>query len=127
MRNTLILLAKNLRKDSTDAEKLFWRYLRSKQMGLKYRRQQPIGKYIVDFVCFESKLIIELDGSQHLQQTEKDKARDNWFKQQGYKVLRFWDNEVLTNITGTLERIKEVCLGHPPLNPLPSRAGRERK
>ena len=75
--------------------------------GFKFRRQQPIGKYIVDFVNFEKKVIIELDGGQHSFQEEKDKIRDNWLKKEGYDVLRFWDNEVLRNTEGVLEVIRE--------------------
>jgi very-short-patch-repair endonuclease len=94
--------------------------------GLKFRRQQPIGPHIVDFVCFEKKIIIELDGGQHGLPTEMhyDTKRDQWFEAQGYKVLRFWNNEVLTNIQGVLEEISTQCLNHPPLNPLPSREGK---
>ncbi|HEX9756597.1 MAG TPA: endonuclease domain-containing protein [Nitrospiria bacterium] len=76
--------------------------------GLKFRRQQPIGHFILDFVCFEKKIIIELDGGQHAKSEvgEKDKLRDKWFEGQGYKVLRFWDHEVLTNIEGVLEVVR---------------------
>jgi len=108
MADNLNPLAKKLRKQLTDTERLLWQYLRAKQLeGLKFRRQQPIGNYIVDFVCFEKKVIIELDGGQHTQpeQKQKDIERDKWFKEQGYKLLRFWDNEVLTNIRGVLEEI----------------------
>jgi very-short-patch-repair endonuclease len=120
-------LAKNLRKQSTDTEQALWRHLRAKRLhGFKFKRQQPIGNYIVDFVCFERKVIIELDGGQHAQedQMRKDQERDNWFKRQGYEVLRFWDNEVLKNTRGALEVILEKCLNNPPLNPLPSREGK---
>ena len=117
--------AKNLRKNLTDTERLLWEYLRSKQLeGLKFRRQEPIGNYIADFVCFEKRIIIELDGGQHAVNKEKDRKRDTWFEGQGFKVLRFWDNEVLTNLHGVLEVIRSSCLNHPPLNPLPSREGR---
>ncbi len=125
MNNNLTYAAKNLRKRFTDVERLLWRLLRARQIeGLKFRRQEPIGRYIVDFVCFESKVIIEVDGGQHSIETEKDKERDEWFKSQGFKVLRFWNNEVLTNTEGVLEVIRANCLSHPPLNPLPSREGR---
>ena len=90
--------------------------------GFKFRRQQPIDKYIVDFVCFENRVIIEVDGGQH--SAEKDIERDSYLKRHGFKVLRFWNNEVLTNISGVLEVIRKDCLSHPPLNPLPSREGR---
>jgi very-short-patch-repair endonuclease len=108
MSDNLSPLAKKLRKQFTDTERLLWQYLRAKQLeGLKFRRQQPIGSYIVDFVCFEKKVIIELDGGQHTkpEQRQKDMQRDKWFEGQGYKLLRFWDNEVLTNIRGVLEKI----------------------
>ena len=84
-------LAKNLRRQSTDTEQALWKYLRAKRIdSLKFRRQQPIGNYIVDFVCFERKIIIELDGGQHAQteQMQRDKERDRWFERQGYEVLR---------------------------------------
>jgi very-short-patch-repair endonuclease len=109
----------------TDAERLLWTYLRAKQLeGLKFRRQEPIGKYIADFACHEKRIVIEVDGRQHSTNKERDRERDNWFKEQGYKVLRFWNNEVLTNIAGVLEVIRENYLSHPPLNPLPSREGK---
>ncbi|QCQ20861.1 endonuclease domain-containing protein [Desulfoglaeba alkanexedens] len=117
--------AKTLRKRLTDAERLLWTHLRAKQLeGLKFRRQAPIGKYIADFVCHEKRIVIEVDGGQHSLNKDRDRERDNWFKEQGYKVLRFWNNEVLTNIVGVLEVIRENCLCHPPLNPLPSREGK---
>ena len=84
---------------------------------MKFRRQQLIGRYLVDFVCFEKRVIIEADGGQHSVETQKDKARDEWFYSQGFKVLRFWNNEVLTNIEGVLEVIRMNCLSHPPLTP----------
>ena len=113
MVDELTILAKNLRKQSTDTERLLQQLLKAEQLeGLKFRRQQPIGNYIVDFVCFEKKIIIELDGGQHSQPTEreKDRERDKWFEGQEYKVLRFWDNEVLTNVKGVLEVIRVNCL-----------------
>ncbi len=126
MADKLTDLAKELRKRSTDTERLLWKHLRTKQFeGLKFKRQQPVGKYIVDFICFEKKIIIELDGGQHTQpsETQKDKERDIWFEAQGYKVLRFWDNEVFMNTRGVLEFIKAYLQEHPPLDPLPSREG----
>jgi len=111
-------IAKTLRKRLTDAESLLWRHLRAKQLeGLKFRRQQPIGNYIVDFVCFEKGVVIEVDGGQHTIEKEKDNERDKWFEGQRFKVLRFWNNEVLMNIEGVLEAIRENCLSHPPLTP----------
>ena len=127
MPSELTPLAKNLREQSTDTEQRLWRHLRTKHIGgFKFRRQQPIGPYIVDFVCFEKKIIVELDGGQHSLPAEmqNDSRRHHWFEVQGYEVLRFWDNEVLTNIQGVLEVIGANCLNHPPLNPLPSREGK---
>ena len=120
MAQFLIKTAKALRKRSTDVEMLLWRHLRAKQMeGLKFRRQQPIGQYIVDFVCFEKKIIIEVDGGQHAVETRKDTERDEWLRNQEFKVLRFWNNEVISNTQGVLEKIRINCLSQsqPPLNP----------
>jgi len=97
-----------------------------KQMeGLKFRRQQTIDNYIVDFVCFENRIIIEVDGGQHAAENNKDRERDTYLQRYGFKVLRFWNNEVLQNTKGVLEVIRDACLNHPPLNPLPSREGNE--
>ncbi len=109
-----ITIAKKLRINSTDTEKYLWKYLRGRQLeGFKFRRQHPIGKYIADFINLERKIIIEVDGGQHLE-NKKDKLRDRWLKEQGYEVLRFWDNEVLTNIEGVLELIREKLLSPSP-------------
>ena len=90
----------------TDAERLLWQHLRSRQLaGLKFRRQHPIGRYILDFVCLEAGLVIEVDGGQHGPQHSYDEARTAWLGQRGYRVLRFWNNEVLTNPEGVRERI----------------------
>lgn len=93
-----------------------WRHLRGKQLeGLKFRRQEPIGNYVADFVCYEKSIIVEVDGSQHCR--EKDSKRDRWFEEQGFKVLRFWNNEVLNNTKGVWEVIRKHCLSHPPRTP----------
>jgi very-short-patch-repair endonuclease len=114
----LINLAKSLRKRPTDAEKLLWWHLRSKQIdGLKFRRQEPIGQYIADFVCFEKRLIIELDGGQHAIEQKKDRKREDWFTKEGFQTLRFWNCDVLKNIEGVIEVIRRACLHHPPLTP----------
>ena len=103
--------AKSLRKNATRVETILWSQLRAKQIeGVKFRRQQPIDEFIVDFVCFENKLIIELDGGQHAQTREQDRERDNSLSGKGYTVLRFWNNEVLENLTGVLEVIRRKCL-----------------
>ena len=103
--------ARNLRKNQTDVEKLLWRHLRNRQiLGQKFRRQCPIDTYIVDFVCLELKLIIELDGGQHAVQTELDQHRTRQLKQRGFKLLRFWNNDVIQNTSGVLESIRMAIL-----------------
>jgi very-short-patch-repair endonuclease len=100
--------AKNLRHNQTDAEGLLWYYIRSKQLGgFKFKRQQIIGKYIVDFVCFEKELIIELDGSQHgeIDIIKSDKTRDDFLKYRGFKILRFWNEEIYKNCFEVLDFI----------------------
>ena len=110
----IVSYAKKLRKRSTDTENHLWYHLRAKRFeGLKFRRQEPIGKYIVDFVCYEKRVIIECDGSQHLAQEKKDQKRDQWFQGQGYRVLRFWDNDVLQNTSGVLEKVYQICKESP--------------
>lgn len=111
--------AKRLRKKLTETEKYLWNYLRNKQIDrFKFRRQQPIGKYIVDFINFEKKLVIEVDGGQHSIYKKKDVIRDKYLKKEGYKVLRFWDNEVLNNIEGVLEMIINNLSPSPKFSPL---------
>lgn len=114
----LTTIAKNLRRRPTDAEKLLWKHLRSKQLkGLKFRRQHPIGKYVVDFACLDKQVVIELDGGQHAADENKDRERDKWLEGEGYKVLRFWNTDILTNLGGVLEVIMKNCSSHPPLSP----------
>jgi very-short-patch-repair endonuclease len=105
-----INLARQLRRSSTDAEKILWNRLRMRQLeDVKFRRQQPLGPYIIDLISFDRKLIIEIDGGQHNQQEKvrSDEERTDWLKEKGYRILRFWNNEVLENIDGVLERIRE--------------------
>jgi len=119
-------LAKGLRRRSTDAEQLIWSRLRAGRLeGMKFRRQHPIGPYIADFVCLERKLIIELDGSQHALPEEllKDSQRSEWLEKEGYSVLRFWDNEVLTNTEGVLEVIRERLYRTPAPQSPPLKGG----
>ncbi len=107
--------ARKLRKESTDAEKLLWKHLRTKQLhGLKFRRQEQIGRYIADFVCYERNLVIEADGGQHAVEKEKDNERTAWLNSQGFTVLRFWNNEILSNPEGVLEVICKACVSPPP-------------
>ncbi|MCH8998490.1 MAG: endonuclease domain-containing protein [Proteobacteria bacterium] len=102
--------ARTLRRRSTDAERLLWHHLRGRQLaGLKFRRQHVLGPYIVDFICLERNLIIEVDGGQHAVQPERDARRDAWLAEQGYRVLRFWNHEVHGNIEGVLETVAETA------------------
>ncbi|CEG57670.1 endonuclease domain-containing protein [Legionella fallonii] len=97
---------RSLRQKSTDAESYLWFYLRAHRLkGHKFKRQVPIGKYIVDFICQQNKLIIELDGGQHILNKEYDEARTAYLNSIGYKVLRFWNDEVLLKIEEVLEHI----------------------
>ena len=99
-----------LRRNMTDSERALWRVLRNKQLnGLKFRRQEPIGWCIVDFVCFEKKLVIEIDGGQHASENKTDRQRDRWLQSQGFRVLRFWNNNVLSNLSAVVEQIKVCC------------------
>ena len=114
--------ANRLRRDETDAERKLWMHLRDRQLnGLKYRRQQSIGRYIVDFFCPERRLVIELDGGQHASQVQKDQRCTEFLNKAGYRVLRFWDHEVLTDTEAVLQKIvNELNPPHP--NPLPQGA-----
>lgn len=112
--------ARQLRRNLTDVERLLWRRLRFWQVdGYKFRRQQPLGNYIVDFVCLQKRLIIELDGGQHAQEVNHDAERDAWLQAQGFTVLRFWNNDVLKNIDGVMEMIVKSLQSTPYLNPSP--------
>ena len=100
--------ARSLRRDMTDAENLLWQRLRYKQLnGHRFRRQHPIEGYIADFVCVEQKVVIELDGGQHQQQAVYDNQRTVVLQAHGWRVLRFWNNDVLSNIEGVLSEIAD--------------------
>jgi very-short-patch-repair endonuclease len=120
-------VARKLRKHSTDTEGHLWRFLRDRQIeGFKFRRQQPVGSYVVDFVNLEKKVVIELDGAQHALHLG-DRIRDEWLQTEGYKVVRFWDNQVFSNLEGVLETIRDALLTpHPdPWSPsAPPEAGK---
>jgi very-short-patch-repair endonuclease len=99
-------IARGLRRRSTDAERLVWRHLRSRRLGgLKFRRQHPIGRYVVDFACLEYRLVVELDGSQHMVHRQSDTNRTRALTSAGFRVLRFWDNDVLRNTEAVLASI----------------------
>ncbi len=105
--------ARSLRKSETDAERKIWQQLRSRNLnGAKFRRQHPEGQYIVDFICINEKLIIELDGSQHQRQQDYDAERSAFLEQAGYRVLRFWDDDVLLRTEDVMQAIFNA-LGSP--------------
>lgn len=107
-----------LRRNSTDAEKLLWSKLRNRQLdGLKFRRQSPIDQYIVDFLSESAKVIVELDGGQHAMQTEADAERSRVLESMGYIVMRFWNNEVIGNIDGVLLEIHDTIRRSPADDP----------
>ena len=119
-------LARKLRQQSTDAERILWRYLRAHRMaGYKFRRQVIIEPYIVDFVCLKAQLIVEVDGGQHLEQVENDVKRSVFLESLGYRVVRFWNHEILNDVNSVLERIHN-CLIETP-SPQPSPGGRGSK
>ena len=109
MRNLNIykkVFARRLRKNQTDAERRLWLQLCSRRLsGFKFRRQHPIGPYVVDFVCLEKKLVIELDGGQHIDRIVDDNRRTEFLRRHGFKVMRFWDNEFLKETTSVLDAI----------------------
>lgn len=115
--------AKELRKQQTDAERILWQCLRNRSMaGYKFRRQEIIGNYIVDFLCLEKKLIIELDGSQHMDMEQKDRKRTQFLESLGYIVIRFWNNEIMGELDSVKEEIFRILDNIP--SPQPSPEGR---
>lgn len=127
-RNSLDTFARELRNNSTDTERLLWRYLRNSQLeGVKFRRQQPIEAYIVDFVSFDKKIVVELDGGQHTENIEYDEQRDAFLRRTGFIVLRFWNNDVIENSAGILEVIRQAVfeMTSPTPRPPPAKGGGE--
>ncbi|MEE8621680.1 MAG: endonuclease domain-containing protein [Syntrophobacteria bacterium] len=109
-----------LRRNMTDAERLLWRSLRDRQMGgWKFRRQHPIRPFIVDFVCVERKLIIEVDGGQHASKVQEDASRSGYLRNKGYRILRFWNNQVLKETEAVLDMILAALDDDTP-SPRPS-------
>jgi len=95
-----------LRRAQTDAERILWGYLRSRRLGgVKFRRQVSIGPFIADFCCLEKRIVIGLDGGHHAEQSDRDSSRSKWLEQHGYRVMRFWNNDVMDNIEGVLEAV----------------------
>jgi very-short-patch-repair endonuclease len=118
-------LAREMRAAPTEAERKLWWHLRHRMPldGTHFRRQVQIGRYIVDFVSRRAKLIVEVDGGQHAMQTAADHERTQFLESQGYRVLRFWNNDVMTNIEGVLEDILRKITTTPTPNPSPQGGG----
>jgi len=113
------LRSRKLRRSMTEAERFLWLFLRKKQLyGYRFRRQHPLGRYIVDFVCLEAGLIIEVDGGQHDELHKRDEIRTQWLERQGFLVLRFWNNEVLHEMESVVDMILRALDSR---NPPPSR------
>lgn len=113
-------VARNLRQLATDAEHRLWQRLRNRQVcGAKFRRQHPVPPYIVDFVCLEKKLVIETDGGQHIEQQTYDEKRTTFLEARGFQVLRFWNNEILTQTEDVLDVIFRALNETPHPDPLP--------
>ena len=111
--------ARQLRRDATDVERRLLRALREKLGTHKWRHQMPVGPYFTDIACFASRLVVELDGGQHAEAGDYDAARTRFIEAQGYRVIRFWNNDVMQNLDGVLETIATS------LPPLPLGAGRD--
>ena len=111
--------ARHLRRESTDAERLLWFHLRDRRLGVKFRRQQPLGTYVVDFLSVDARLIVELDGSQHQQDVDAD--RTCFLERRGFRVLRFWNHDALVRTESVLEVILANVAPHP--NPSPEGEG----
>jgi very-short-patch-repair endonuclease len=128
-RSALRTYAKRMRAEPTEAEQKLWWHLRHRLAldGTHFRRQVRFGRYIADFVSHGAKLVIEVDGGQHDEQALADAARSRFIEAQGYRVLRFWNNDVLRNIDGVLEEIRCVISATPTPNPSPQGGGELRR
>ena len=119
MKEQLVKFAKAMRRQPTKAEAIIWAALRGTRLqAFKFKRQQPIGAYIVDFVCFERRLIVEIDGGQHADNVAEDQGRSIWLQDQGFRVLRFWNNEVTERRDDVLESIIRALREYPSPQPL---------
>ena len=113
-------MARLLRCDATEAEKVLWRLLRNRSLGgAKFRRQCPIGRFVVDFACLESRLVVEADGGQHAA-SETDATRTAWLESRGFRVLRFWNRDILENPEGVAATILRELEGARPPPPHPA-------
>jgi very-short-patch-repair endonuclease len=101
--------AKAMRVEATDAERALWRLLRDRRLaGMKWRRQVPLGQFIVDFICLEHRIIVECDGSQHAENS-RDTSRDAWLRSQGFIIVRFWNHEILSEGANVVDTILARC------------------
>ena len=109
----LLKFAKQMRSDATKSEARLWAVLRAKKLdGWKFKRQVPLGPFIADFVCFDARLVIEADGGQHSER-ESDDMRDRWFADNGFRVLRFWNNEIMDNMDGVVAALRQALTPSP--------------
>jgi very-short-patch-repair endonuclease len=116
-------LARRLRRDSTSAELRLWNRLRARSIdNHKFVLQQPVGRYVVDFICSEKRLVIEFDGGQHADSV-RDRVRDQWFREHNYRILRFWNNDIISNMDGVLETIATALYANAPPHPVPASGG----
>ncbi len=118
--------SRELRNNATEAERDLWRHLRNRQLrGVRFNRQVPIGPFICDFAARSAKLIIELDGGQHAVRTDEDESRSRFLCRKGYRILRFWNNDVLENMEGVLAVIESALSNTPSPNPSRIAGGEE--
>ena len=116
--------SRELRLNPTDAEQKMWSRLQARQVaGTRFNRQFPVGPFICDFVSRAAKLVVEIDGGQHAQQEEEDAQRSEYLKARGYRVVRFWNNDVLGNVDGVVETIEQILMTCPPPAPPAKREG----
>jgi len=114
--------ARQLRKNATDAESKIWKMLRNRHFSsFKFRRQEPLGRYIVDFVCYEKKIVVETDGGQHCERKGYDEKRTGWLNNKGFKVLRFWNNDVMKDFAAVKQVIWENLKSVPSPESSPTR------
>ena len=120
--------ARSMRREPTEAERKLWWHLRHRLLveGTHFRRQVQIGPYLADFACHRSKLIVEIDGGQHAERAVQDAARTLRLEAEGYRVLRFWNNDVLSNIEGVLTVIQSTLLTTPTPDPSPQGGGEKK-